>query len=64
MLSVKVHRGLVLMKKASNPDIPEPKMRVSSIFTYMGLLETHKKVLRVQRSGTVGMMMMMVTTIL
>lgn len=52
------------MKKASNPDIPEPKMRVSSIFTYMGLLETHKKVLRVHRSGTVGMMMMMVTTIL
>lgn len=40
---VEVPKGLVLGEKASSPDIPEPKMRISSVFIYISFLATHKK---------------------
>lgn len=30
-------------EKASSPDTPKPKIRISSVFTYISFLITHKK---------------------
>ena len=56
---VEVPKGLVLVEKASSPDTPEPKVRIGSVFTYVGLLGTHKKSLGYTGQELLGLLLIL-----